>query len=340
MVDIQNLSYDELQEYLVNNSFKPYNASQIFDWLYKKNSTDFNSMSNLSKSLREFLIGNFVISNMKIMKKSKSNDGTVKILWELSDGQTVESVALFHPNHITFCISTQVGCALGCEFCATGRNGFVRDLSAAEIINQVIFLENAIKGSVKNIVYMGMGEPFLNYDNVIKSINTLNHPKGKNIGIRNFTISTSGIIPGIDRLSNEEKIPRLSVSLHSVDNKKRSYLMPINSKYSLDDLITSLEKFQKKTKDRITFEYILIKNFNCSIEDAHQISKKLKNIKKMMNLIPVNPVDKRFKRPSEDEISIFMKELEALGVTAVLRNEKGTDIDAACGQLRRRISES
>ena len=340
MIDIQNLSYVELKDYLEKNSFKSYNASQIFDWLYQKNATDFEEMSNLSKNLRKFLSDNFLIKNMRIMKKTRSNDGTIKILWELKDGNTIESVALFHPKHITFCISTQVGCALQCEFCATGKAGFVRDLTASEIINQVIFLENAIDGNVKNIVYMGMGEPFLNYDNVIQSIVTLNHPKGKNIGIRNFTISTSGIIPGIEKLSSEEKIPRLSVSLHSVENKKRSYLMPINSKYPLDKLIKSLENFQNKTKDRITFEYILIKNFNCSIEDAHHISNKLKNLKKLINLIPVNPVDKRYKRPSEEEISIFAKELEMLGVNVVLRHEKGADIDAACGQLRRRISES
>lgn len=336
MIDIMSLEHKELKKLLEERGVKSYRADQIYDWLYKKKTSEFSDMTTLSKELRESLRMNFTFPVLELIDKQISHDSTEKYLWKLNDGETIESVLLKHPNHTTFCISSQVGCQLGCTFCATGASGFRRNLTTGEIVGQIIFMEKQMGSDVSNVVFMGMGEPMMNQENVIKSVKILNDSKGRMLGIRHFTVSTAGVVPGIIKLADSGMDIKLSVSLHSANNEKRSSIMPVNRLYSLTELIHSLKYYQKRTGNRVTFEYTLIKDFNYSRRDVLDLKNLLKGLKSFINVIPVNPVNSPHTKPTRKETNEFIKELTAEGIEAALRIERGKDIDAACGQLRRR----
>jgi 23S rRNA (adenine2503-C2)-methyltransferase len=253
----------------------------------------------------------------------------------LLDGENIESVAIFNGNRTTACISSQVGCQLGCKFCATGASGFVRDLSVSEIVGQFLAMEKRVGKDINNVVYMGMGEPLLNLDNVLKSIRILNSPKQRKLGIRHISISTSGIIPGIDALADFELPVRLSVSLHAPNDRIRSKLMPVNNMYPLSELMKALQNYQEKTGERITIEYIMINGVNDSEERAYELVSLLSGLDVYVNLIPYNPVTDKYERSPQKKVKDFFRILKKLEIEAEIRKEKGTDINAACGQLRR-----
>ncbi|AKI98343.1 23S rRNA (adenine(2503)-C(2))-methyltransferase RlmN [Kosmotoga pacifica] len=336
MKELLSLNYEEFKNEILALGLVRFRADQVFDWVYRKKVFDFEAMTNLSKANRALLKEHFTFPVFSMKNRQIASDGTEKFLWELSDGEYIETVVIRHPDHITFCISSQVGCQLGCTFCATGLSGFKRDLRTSEIVAQVLYMEQKIGKEVNNIVFMGMGEPFLNNEAVFKSIEILHEKKGRNLGIRHFTISTAGIPEGIKKLANSGLDVKLSVSLHAADDEKRSELMPINRRFPLKELFNILDYYQKETGNRITFEYILIDGINDSLEDARKLAVLLKGMKAFVNLIPVNPVVPRFNRPSVERSKAFEKTLRDMGIEAAVRVEKGTDIDAACGQLRRR----
>lgn len=336
MKDILSFTYSELLKILTENGEESYRASQIFSWIYEKGVLDFESMTNLSKRLRTYLKENFLLETLHISEKRTSKDGTTKYLLKLKDGNYIESVIIPHPNRTTYCISTQVGCPIGCKFCATGMTGFQRNLEAGEIVNQILTLKLDSGRPPNRIVYMGMGEPFLNYKEVVKSLEIITHPAGLNMSTRSITISTVGIIPQIYDFAKIPGAFRLAVSLHSAQQTKREKLIPIAKKYRLIDLKEALLGFQREKGKRITIEYILLKGYNTSKEDAISLKNFLKGLKAFVNLIPYNSIPEGyFNRPEETEIKKFHETLLELGINAEIRKEKGTDIEAACGQLKR-----
>ncbi|MDK2945411.1 23S rRNA (adenine(2503)-C(2))-methyltransferase RlmN [Geotoga petraea] len=334
--DILNFSYKDLKEHLQENlNFKTFRTDQILDWIYNKHVFNFEEMTNLSIDARNKLSENYTISNPEIMDIQKSKqDETTKFLFKLDDGALVESVVLYYPNRIAACISSQVGCALKCTFCNTGKLGFQRNMTGGEIISQVLTIEKYLDRRINNIVYMGMGEPLLNYDNVVNSILNLNDKKMRNLGARHITISTSGIADKIEELGNLDIEIRLSVSLHAPTNYQRDQLMPINTKYPVEELMQACEIYQEKTNKRVTFEYIAIKGFNDSKEDAIKLTELIGNLKSMVNIIPVNPNPAGYEKPKREYLMKFANILRDKGIDTVIRAEKGTDIDAACGQLK------
>lgn len=334
--NILDFNYSDLKKYLTENiGLEKYRTDQICDWIYKKKIFDFQEMTNLSKTDRDILTENFQISIPYLIQKQVSKvDGTTKYLFELEDRNTVESVLIFYPNRTIACISSQVGCPLKCEFCSTGQSGFIRNLSSGEIIGQLLAIEKVENLEINNVVYMGMGEPLLNFDNVIQSIEILNDPKMKRLGARHITVSTAGIPHKIEELAEYKKEIRLSVSLHAPTNAQRNKIMPINHKYTIEQVVQACKIYQEKTNKRVTFEYILIKGFNDTKEDALKLADLIGNMKAMVNLIPINENPAGFEKPSKRFIEIFLDTLIKAGIDAVVRAEKGSDILAACGQLR------
>ncbi len=338
-IDILDLSLVELQEILVSIGFKKFRATQIYEWLHKKLIFDFDKFTNISKEDIEILKEKFEIGSLKyIMHQTSSDKETVKFLFSISGKRLIESVLLKYNNRYSICVSSQVGCPLKCDFCATGMMKFEKNLKASEILMQFYYLQNFLKekgDKISNVVFMGMGEPFLNYDAVLKSINILNSKEGQEFSKRNFTISTSGLVKEINRFTEDEKQIGLAISLHSVDNDKRSELMPINKVNPLDKLKESLLNYQAKTKNRITFEYILIDNFNCEKEDAINLVKFMKSFNHLVNLIPYNKVvGKPYETPSLKKQKEFYNYLLNNKINVTLRETKGEDIQAACGQLK------
>ena len=314
-----------------------FRADQICQWIWQKRVFDAADMTNLSKSLRDDLAEKIEFGGPLLIKEQRSQtDGTRKYLWQLSDGQSVESVLMKQGERLTACISTQVGCPLGCTFCATGLSGYVRNLSAGEIAGQFLAMEKAAERDIGNLVYMGMGEPFLNTEAVLKSVRMLNDPDMRNLGIRHIAISTSGVVPGILELAASGLGVRLAVSLHAADDELRSTLMPVNETFPLDDLRKAMQDYQRITGNRITIEYALFGGVNDSVEHARLLLRYLKGIHVFINLIPYNSVDGRYERPSAENVLKFRSVLETAGFEAEIREELGTDIDAACGQLRRK----
>jgi 23S rRNA (adenine2503-C2)-methyltransferase len=316
-------------------NFKKFRTDQILDWIYNKHVFNFEEMTNISKEAREQLAENFTISSPEIVDIQKSKqDDTTKFLFKLNDGALVESVILYYPNRVTACISSQVGCALKCTFCNTGKLGFTRNMTGGEIVSQVLTMEKFLGKRINNIVYMGMGEPLLNYDNVVNSIMNLNDKKMRNLGARHITISTSGIADKIEELGDLGIEIRLSVSLHAPTNYQRDQLMPINTKYPVEELMQACRTYQEKTNKRVTFEYIAIKGFNDSKEDALKLADLIGSLKVMVNIIPVNPNPAGYEKPKKEYLKQFANVLRDRGIDTVIRAEKGTDIDAACGQLK------
>jgi len=321
---------------------KPFRARQLEKWLFEKAARSFEAMSDLSKSFRQTLQEKALISTHEVVQTTTSRNGTTKFLIRMSDGQSVECVTIVQERRLTACLSSQVGCNVGCPFCATGLSGFRRNLSVAEIVDQFLLMQAAVQqGALKafsdqdrisNIVFMGMGEPLLNYEALIKSIEILNRQAG--VGIRKITISTSGIIPKIERLMHEPRPYNLAVSLHAVKPEIRDQLVPINKKYTVDALLDVVRRYAETTGRRITFEYTMLQGYNASLEDAEALAKALKGIHCHINLIAYNPVDSAFQAPPREEILKFQQVLHQAGFPITIRQNHGQDDMAACGQLR------
>lgn len=332
---IYSLSQSEILSFVAAKNLPSYRASQIWQWLYKHKVQTWEEMSNLPKQFKEELEQNFVIQPLKIKEVFGDKGDTQKILAELHDTETIEFVLLPSPHGRTLCISSQAGCRFNCAFCASGKSGFSRNLETGEIIGQVILSTIIWEQPPTHIVFMGIGEPLDNYENVMKAVRIINDPAGLNIGARHITISTCGIIPGILRLAEEGIQIELSVSLHASNDKTRNKLMPINKTYPLKELLATCENYSKKTKRIITFEYTLIKNLNDKPEDAANLANLLKSKMARVNLIPLSPVDEfAGSPPSEKSMKSFIYILEKQGINTTLRNSKGTNLKAACGQLR------
>lgn len=333
MQDIRELSLKELSIALAEWRSPGYRAEQIFSWLYQKGVNSFDEMTNISRELRRQLSQRFTLTATRPVKEVGSPDGTRKFLIELVDHSLIESVLIPTPKRVTSCISAQVGCRFRCRFCASGLTGFKRNLKSGEIINQVILLQKA--KPLNNIVIMGVGEPLDNYANVLKAISIINSPQGLGVGARRITISTCGLIPGINRLAQEGLQIRLSVSLHAADDKIRTKLMPVNKQYPLRDLIKACRDYTKTTNRLVTFEYLLIKDINAGLNDARQLTRLLKGLNCKVNLIPYNPISEfSFDAPKGKEVLSFCDILVTAGIKATIRAPRGQDIQAACGQLR------
>ncbi len=346
--DIKDLSLVELYAKFKSLNEPAYRAEQVFEWIYGKRASSFGQMTDLPSKVRDYLSNKFEMSGITTAKKQISrSDGTRKYLFRMADGETVESVYIPSkgpsggPGRHTVCLSSQVGCAFGCYFCASGLSGLKRDLGCGEILSQALAIQSDIGDKrITNVVMMGTGEPLSNYDNVMKAIGTMNSPHGMGIGARKITVSTAGYIPGIKRYMQEERQFELSISLHAAEDTKRSRLMPINRKYPLSELMEICREYTSQKGRIITFEYILIRDINSSQADAHNLAGLLRGLNCKVNLIPFNAVsDFRFSAPSAKEVSRFREVLEKEKISSTVRLQRGADIDAACGQLRLRGQE-
>lgn len=337
MKNIKNYDLEELKKELINMGEKPYRAEQIFKWIYQENVIDFDEMTNLSLELREKLKQNYKLCIFNVLKKQESSDGTIKYLFDVLDGNAIETVLMKYHHGYSLCVSTQIGCKMGCKFCASTGIAFARNLSSGEIVEELLAVERDQKIKISNVVYMGIGEPLDNYDNVVNSIRIINNPKGINIGARHISVSTSGLVPNIYRLAEENIQCTLSISLHATNNEKRSSMMPVNNRYPIEELIKACKDYITKTNRRISFEYALAKDNNDNLEDAKELVKLLKGMLCHVNLIPINKIENgAFVKSSNENIIKFRDYLNEHGIVATIRRELGSDIDAACGQLRRK----
>ncbi len=335
MINIRDLTLLELEEQIVNLGEKKYRAKQIFAWLYR-GIDSFSEMTDLPKELISKLEENFILKLLTIDNYQKSVDGTIKFLFRLNDGHAIESVIMKYKYGNTACVSNQVGCKMGCNFCASAKIGYVRNLTPGEIVSQILEIEKYCNEKISNVVFMGIGEPMDNYDNVIKAIRLINDPKGLNIGARHISVSTCGLVNGINRLAEENIQCNLCISLHSSRDNVRSDMMPINKVHNISELINTCKKYIEKTNRRITFEYALVDGVNDSREDAIHLARLLKGLLCHVNLIPVNKIkDGIYEKSSTEKILAFRDLLNDKGIVATVRRELGSDIAAACGQLVR-----
>lgn len=334
MSNIYNYKLTDLENYFVSIGEKKFKARQVYDWLYVKKVNDFKLMTNIKKDLQDKLSNDFNTDFIKI-KTVQRSDLTNKYLFELIDGNYIEAVLMRHDYGNSVCVSSQVGCNMGCKFCESGRLKKVRNLDAYEIVEQIILIEEDIKERIDSVVIMGIGEPFDNYDNIMNFIRIINNPFGINIGARHITVSTSGIIPKIKQFMTEELQVNLAVSLHAPNNEIRNKIMPVNKAYSINELITCLREYIAKTNRRVTIEYVMLNNVNDSIQNANELAKLLKGMNVYVNLIPYNETSHiEFKKSSKDTIMKFFDTLKQNGINVTIRREFGGKIDAACGQLR------
>ena len=334
-MELFGLSTAELSSMCEGLGCPSYRGKQIAQWLYSKGAHSVDEMSNLPASLRDILKQSSSITRSEIIRESKSADNTTKYLLKLSDGETIESVLLPYSDRTSVCVSTQVGCLSGCTFCATADSGFVRNLTAGEIVDQVLTLQQKGKMRISHVVFMGMGEPLLNLDNVIKAIYLLNDEVG--ISMRRLTISTVGIIPAIKKLEALDMQLTLALSLHASDDDLRRKLIPLAKKYPLDELIKACSEYAEHTKRRITFEYLMLKDVNDSIQHAYALVKLIRGVMCHVNLIPYNEVDgKQYRKSDKESIAAFRHVLESSGIEVTQRMERGGSVSGACGQLRRR----
>ena len=337
---LSGLKLEELENMMEGLGATKFRAKQIHNWIYAKSVSTIDEMTNLSKDFREDLKKIAIVTNTKIKVKQVSTDGTIKYLVEYPDGECVETVLMRFDNraNLTACVSSQVGCAVNCSFCATGKRGFIRNLSYTEIIEQVLTIQRDTGLKVTNVVFMGQGEPLLNLDNVLKALQIFNDDF--QIGARRITLSTSGIVPKINELAQQELQSTLAISLHAPNHKLRAELMPIENKYPIDELKKALLNYVEKTGRRITVEYILIHGFNDTVNCAKELAYLLKDLKCNINLIPYNSVDDtKYKKSSNSDIMRFKYLLEHSGKKVTVRLERGADIDAACGQLRGKVEK-
>ncbi|HVP76933.1 MAG TPA: 23S rRNA (adenine(2503)-C(2))-methyltransferase RlmN [Thermodesulfobacteriota bacterium] len=342
-VDLKNLSPSELLEFLAPFGKERYRSVQILRWLYQQGVESFDQMTNLSKRLRQEIGRVSFISVLRPLCIEQAADGTKKFLFELEDGNQIETVLIPDKTRLTLCVSTQVGCALGCRFCLTGKAGWKRDLTVSEILNQILAVRRMLHGekAITNIVLMGMGEPLANYANTLKATTLMAHPDALKFSSRRITLSTVGLLPELEALAKEKPPFRLAISLNASNEETRTYLMPVNRRYPLHKLLALCRKFPLRPRIRITFEYVLVDGVNDSSVDAKRLLRILRGIPSKINLIPLNEdPETPFKKPSEERVRRFQEILMEGGLTAIVRNSKGTEISAACGQLRGKCSES
>lgn len=340
--DFKSISREELGRRLRDLGEPSYRADQILQWVYEKQVESFDGMSNLPAALRQKLAANFELHAVQALKTRNATDTTEKFLFQLRDHSLIETVLIpatpgltTSSDRHTVCVSTQIGCAYGCKFCASGLEGVKRNLTAAEIVDQVLHVQKLSGEKVNNIVVMGMGEPLANYDNLMRALKIINAPWGLGIGARKITVSTVGLVPRIKQLADEPMQIRLAVSLHGATDEVREKIMPVNKKHPLKELLAACDYYVNTKKRMMTFEYILIDGVNDTLEQAHKLGAIAKRLHAKVNLIPYNPVEGLpWKRPDRDRCKMFQHTLQSHGVTGTLRIEKGTDINAACGQLR------
>ena len=338
MTDIKSMTQQELSLFFKELGEPAFRAKQAFTWLHR-GAVSFEDMTNLSKPLREKLAAQCFITAPVVARKQESRlDGTIKYLWELSDGNCIETVLMQYHHGNTVCISSQVGCRMGCAFCASTIAGKVRDLRPSEMLDQVLFTQLDSGREISNIVLMGIGEPLDNMDNVLRFLELVNHPDGLHIGMRHISLSTCGVVPGIDALAEKQLQLTLSVSLHAPDSETRSRIMPVNRAYDVERLFDACHRYFEKTGRRISFEYAMIDGVNDNDWQADLIAKKLRGMPGHVNLIPLNDVVESPYKPSR-RVAAFQKRLESHGITATVRRSLGGDIDASCGQLRRKAME-
>ena len=329
---------EQLENFVQNLDEKKFRAKQLFSWIYSKSVLDFESMSDINKHFRDKLKISAQVLDVKVKKKQVSSDGTVKYLIEFHDGNCAECVLMRFDNrsNLSACVSSQVGCYMGCDFCATAKRGFIRNLEPYEILSQILAIQHDTGLKVTNVVFMGQGEPLNNFDNVVEAITRIN--KYLNIGIRRITVSTCGIVPKIKQLCEMELVPTLAISLHCADGNIRRQIMPVENKYNLDDLKEALMFYCEKTGKRVTLEYVLIGGLTDTKEMAQKLCDYVKDLKCNINLIPYNPIgDDKYKKPNKKDIMTFKYLLESQGKKVTVRLERGADIDAACGQLAGKI---
>lgn len=340
MINLYDFTLPKLEELMLSLDEKKYRATQLFKWIYEKRVTTFDEMTDVSKKFREVLNRDFCIVKPKIFLKQHSQDGTIKLLLELEDGNKIETVLMRYNYGNVACVTSEVGCNMGCAFCASGLLKKKRELKVSELVGQILVLDDLLKEEGNNerithVVVMGTGEPFDNYDNVMGFIRILNHPHGFAIGARHITVSTCGLVPMIEKYANEGIQINLAISLHAPNDEIRNKIMPISRKYPIDELVKAVKYYEQTAGRRVTFEYILLKGINDSTDNARELAKLIKGTLAYVNLIPYNPVNEmKYQRSDEKSVHNFMDTLMKLGVNVTVRKEFGTDIDAACGQLR------
>jgi 23S rRNA (adenine2503-C2)-methyltransferase len=347
LVLFTDLNFPQIEALVTGLGAPAYRGKQLLKWVYRKFAVSFDEMTDLPAPFRASLAAKVSLNSLTTVRESHAKDGTAKLLFSLADEKTVESALMPYPapggkTHYTICLSTQVGCPVGCSFCATGKQGFERNLTPGEIIGQVLYFARHLRdknpdGSITNIVYMGMGEPLANYDNVIQSVEMLNSPDGFGLGARNITISTSGLVPGIKKLSEEKLQVNLAVSLHTTKNSLRNLLVPINIRYPLEVLIPAVRDYITATGRRVSFEYVLLEGVNDSLVQARELAHLIQGLNCHVNLIAANfTADAQYRPPAPEIVSAFAAELSRLRIVNTVRQSRGTDIDAGCGQLKSR----
>lgn len=340
MINLYDFTLPKLEELMLSLDEKKYRATQLFKWIYEKRVTTFDEMTDVSKKFREVLNRDFCIVKPKIFLKQHSQDGTIKLLLELEDGNKIETVLMRYNYGNVACVTSEVGCNMGCAFCASGLLKKKRELKVSELVGQILVLDDLLQEEGNNerithVVVMGTGEPFDNYDNVMGFIRILNHPHGFAIGARHITVSTCGLVPMIEKYANEGIQINLAISLHAPNDEIRNKIMPISRKYPIDELMKAVKYYEQTAGRRVTFEYILLKGINDSTDNARELARLIKGTLAYVNLIPYNPVNEmKYQRSDEKSVHNFMDTLMKLGVNVTVRKEFGTDIDAACGQLR------
>ena len=336
MKNIKDYDLKELKEELATIGEKPYRAELIFKWLYEEKVKSFDDMTNLSLELREKLKQTYTVCNFNILQRQESKDGTKKYLFDILDGNAIETVLMSYHHGYSICVSSQVGCKMGCKFCASTGIKFIRNLTSGEIVEQILAVEQDQNVKISNVVFMGIGEPLDNYDNVVNAIRIINNQKGLNIGARHISVSTSGLVPKIYKLAKENIQCTLSISLHATNNKKRSSMMPVNDSYPIEELIKACKDYIEQTHRRISFEYALAKDNNDNLEDAKELVKLLKGMLCHVNLIPINKIENgKFEKSSNENIIKFRDYLNDNGIVATIRRELGSDIDAACRTIEK-----
>ena len=325
MKNIKDYDLEDLKKELISIGEKPFRAEQIFKWLYQEKVKDFDEMTNLSLDLRKKLKENYTICNYEILRKQESKDGTIKYLFDVLDGNAIETVLMSYHHGYSICVSSQIGCKMGCKFCASTGINFVRSLTSGEIVEQILAVEQDTGVRISNVVFMGIGEPLNNYNNVVNAIRIINNPKGLNIGARHISVSTSGLVPAIYRLADEN----IQCTLSS--------MMPVNNAFPIEELLQACKDYIAKTNRRISFEYALAKDNNDNLDDAKELVKLLHGMLCHVNLIPINKIENgAYTKSSNENIMKFRDYLNDHGIVATIRRELGSDIDAACGQLRRK----
>lgn len=338
-MNIYGIEFEKLEKYFVDNNISKFRATQVFEWLYKKRVDNLNEMTNLGKETIDKLQSDFSFDKLKLLEV-QSDKLVKKFLFELSDGQKIESVLMYHDYGNSICISSQVGCNMGCAFCQSGRLKKVRNLATHEMVLQILEVEKITGIRISHVVIMGIGEPFDNYDNVMSFIRIINSNKGISIGARHITVSTCGIVPKIEQFSKENLQVNLAISLHASNDELRNKLMPINKVYNISKLIDSLKKYLDNNNRRVTFEYILLSGINDSLEDAMELANLLKGMNAYVNLIPYNETDNiSFRRTKKEQIMRFYDILKKSKINVTVRREFGSKVDAACGQLRANYSK-